>query len=142
MARILIVDDEASLAEVLGMFLRDCGHSVRTAVSAKRAMRTGSVFHPDVLIADFCLLDDVDGGQLARALREVNPELHVILITGLLIEEVRDSVADISEIRLLGKPLDLDDVERQVNELVGNEPAPSRRQRPTNGRLASSGKQS
>jgi len=104
--------------EVLGLFLSDRGHKVRTALTVKRALRVGRVFRPQILIADFCLLDDQDGGELARALREMNPELHVILITGMLIDEVRDAVADIRALRLLPKPLELDDIERHVSELV------------------------
>ena len=128
MAKILIVDDETSLAEVLGLFLSDCGHLVRTAPTAKRALRLGRMFRPDVLIADFCLLDDQDGGQVARALRAEDPSLHVILITGLLVDEVHDSVADIPNLRLLGKPLDLDDVQRHVLELIApTSPVPRQR---------------
>jgi DNA-binding response OmpR family regulator len=136
MARVLIVDDEASLAEVLGLFLRDCGHRVRIALTAKRALRTSGVFRPDLLIVDYCLHDDMDGAELARGMRASNPELHVILITGMLVDEVRDAVADIPRLRLLGKPLELGDIELLVNELTSA--APSRRRRQANGGAARS----
>jgi len=136
MAKILIVDDETSLAEVLGLFLQDCGHRVRIEVTAKRALRASGVFRPDVLIVDYCLHDDLNGAELARKLLASNAQLHVILITAMLVDEVRDAVEDIPRLRLLGKPLELDDIEHVVNELTSA--APPRRRRPTNGGVASS----
>jgi two-component system OmpR family response regulator len=85
--RVLVVDDEPSLAEVLGSVLRHEGWDVRVAGTGSAAARVGREFQPDAVVLDV-MLPDFDGFEVLRRLRAGNPHVCVLFLTA------RDSVED------------------------------------------------
>lgn len=85
--RVLVVDDEPTLTELLAMALRYEGWQVRVAGDGMTAMRLAREFAPDVVVLDV-MLPDVDGLQVLRKLRGTMPELPVLFLTA------RDAVED------------------------------------------------
>ena len=66
--RVLVVDDEASLSELLSMALRYEGWDVRTAADGATAVRTAREMRPDAVVLDV-MLPDFDGLEVLRRLR-------------------------------------------------------------------------
>jgi two-component system OmpR family response regulator len=85
--RVLVVDDEPSLAELLASVLRYEGWEVRTAADGHTALRVARDFHPDAVILDV-MLPDLGGLEVLRKLRQDQPSLCVLFLTA------RDSVED------------------------------------------------
>jgi len=85
--RVLVVDDEPNLAEVLSSVLRHEGWDVQSAGTGVSAVRIGRDFHPDAVVLDM-MLPDFDGLEVMRRLREENPRVGVLFLTA------RDSVED------------------------------------------------
>lgn len=85
--RVLVVDDEPTLTDLLSMALRYEGWQVRSAENGTAAMRVAREFAPDVVVLDV-MLPDVDGLDVLRKLRASMPELPVLFLTA------RDSVED------------------------------------------------
>ena len=85
--RVLVVDDEPNLAEVMSSVLRHEGWDVRSAGTGLTAVRTGREFKPDAIVLDM-MLPDFDGLEVMRRLREDNPRVAVLFLTA------RDSVED------------------------------------------------
>src|SRR5450759_2241727 len=85
--RVLVVDDEPNLAEVLSSVLRHEAWDVRTAGTALSAVRTGREFRPDAMVLDM-MLPDFDGIEVMRRLRADNPRVSVLFLTA------RDSVEE------------------------------------------------
>jgi len=85
--RVLVVDDEPNLAEVLSSVLRHEGWDVRTAGTGLSAVRTGREFRPDAIVLDM-MLPDFDGIEVMRRLRADNPRVSVLFLTA------RDSVEE------------------------------------------------
>ena len=85
--RVLVVDDEPNLAEVLSSVLRHEGWDVRSAGTGISAVRAGKEFRPDAIVLDM-MLPDFDGLEVMRRLREDNPRVAVLFLTA------RDSVED------------------------------------------------
>jgi two-component system OmpR family response regulator len=85
--RVLVVDDEPNLAEVLSSVLRHEGWDVQSAGTGISAVRTGREFRPDAVVLDM-MLPDFDGLEVMRRLREDNPRVGVLFLTA------RDSVED------------------------------------------------
>ena len=85
--RVLVVDDEPNLAEVLSSVLRHEGWDVRSAGTGVSAVRAGKEFRPDAIVLDM-MLPDFDGLEVMRRLREDNPRVAVLFLTA------RDSVED------------------------------------------------
>ncbi|MCW2945255.1 MAG: DNA-binding response regulator [Actinoallomurus sp.] len=85
--RVLVVDDEPSLAEVLAGVLRFEGWEVLTAGDGADAIRAGREFQPDAVLLDV-MLPDLGGLDVLRRLRADNPSVCVLFLTA------RDSVED------------------------------------------------
>ena len=85
--RVLVVDDEPSLAELLSSVLRYEGWSVKTAGSGVEAVRSGRDFRPDAVVLDI-MLPDFDGVEVMRRLRAELPDVCVLFLTA------RDAVED------------------------------------------------
>src|ERR1035437_322780 len=78
--RVLVVDDEPNLAEVLSSVLRHEGWDVQSAGTGIGAVRTGREFRPDAVVLDM-MLPDFDGLEVMRRLREDNPKEGVLFLT-------------------------------------------------------------
>jgi two-component system, OmpR family, response regulator len=119
MARILVVDDEPVCTYFLSCALGDEGHEVRTSLRGDEAIAIGREFRPDILISDWMLKDQYDGLDVGRALTEDNPDLKVIFITGLAEETLRDKANGFSFLKILEKPVDLDEMITLVKVATG-----------------------
>ncbi|NEB19542.1 response regulator transcription factor [Streptomyces coelicoflavus] len=85
--RVLVVDDEPDLAEVVTGALRYEGWDVRAAASADAAVREARAFRPDAVVLDI-MLPDRDGLSVLRDLRAEQPHVCVLFLTA------RDAVED------------------------------------------------
>jgi two-component system OmpR family response regulator len=86
-ARILVVDDEPTLTDLLSMALRYEGCEVRTAATGHSAVRAAKEFQPDAVVLDV-MLPDLDGFEVLRRLRGTTPDVPVLFLTA------RDAVED------------------------------------------------
>ena len=91
--RALVVDDEESLADLVGMSLRYEGWDVKTAHSVSEAMNHVKTFVPDIAVLDI-MLPDGDGLSLMKSLRGVYAELPVLFLTAK--DAVDDRVAGLT----------------------------------------------
>ena len=85
--RVLTVDDEPSLIELLSMAMRYEGWEVHTAQSGSDAVRVARESQPDVIVLDM-MLPDFDGTEVMRRIRAEQPDVPVIFLTA------KDAVSD------------------------------------------------
>jgi two-component system, OmpR family, response regulator len=85
--RVLVVDDEPALAELLSMALRYEGWEVRSEGDGMSAVRAARDFRPDAVVLDI-MLPDIDGLEVLRRMRGEAPEVPVLFLTA------KDSVED------------------------------------------------
>src|SRR6202451_4166271 len=85
--RVLVVDDEPSLAELLSSVLRYEGWDIRTAADGTSAVREAREFQPDAIVLDI-MLPDFDGLEVMRRVRAALPNVCVLFLTA------RDAVQD------------------------------------------------
>ena len=79
--RVLAIDDEPSMTEWLKILLEHSGFEVRTALIGTRGEEIFRTWRPDAVVTDM-MLPDVDGIELVRRFKQVDPEAEVIVITG------------------------------------------------------------
>jgi DNA-binding NtrC family response regulator len=79
-ARLLIVDDEPDMVENCARILGRAGYDCLTATDPRRALGMLESDRPDLLITDI-KMPDVDGMELLRHARELDPAMPVIMIT-------------------------------------------------------------
>lgn len=80
MARLLLIDDDSSLLEVLTLAFEDAGHAVQTALDGAAGMRALDAGGIEVVISDVNM-PLVDGFALCRRLRQSGNEVPFILLT-------------------------------------------------------------
>ncbi len=85
--RVLVVDDEPTLSELVGLALRYEGWQVRTAADGMSAIAAARDFKPDLVVLDV-MLPDVDGLEVLRRLRADIERMPVLFLTA------RDDVSD------------------------------------------------
>jgi two-component system OmpR family response regulator len=91
--KVLVVDDEATLADVVSMALRYEGWETRTAGSGRDAVRIAREFRPDIAVLDV-MLPDMDGLEVLRRLRAESAELPVLFLTAK--DAVEDRIAGLT----------------------------------------------
>ena len=115
--RVLVVDDEANLTELLGMALRYEGWEVRAAGTGMDAVRAAREFDPDAVVLDM-MLPDFDGLQVLRKLRAESPELPVLFLTAK--DSVEDRVAGLTAggDDYVTKPFSIEELVARLRALV------------------------
>ena len=78
--RVLVVDDELNIRELVEVALRFHGFTVTTAATGKEALRQAAADQPDLVVLDV-MLPDLDGFDVCRKLRADGNEVPVIFLT-------------------------------------------------------------
>jgi two-component system OmpR family response regulator len=115
--RVLVVDDEATLAELLSMALRYEGWEVRTAGDGQGALRVAREFRPDAVVLDV-MLPDMGGLEVLRRLRGETPDVPVLFLTAR--DAVEDRVAGLTAggDDYVTKPFSLEEVVARLRGLM------------------------
>ncbi|HEY1627724.1 MAG TPA: response regulator transcription factor [Streptosporangiaceae bacterium] len=115
--RVLVVDDEPSLAELLSSVLRYEGWEVRTAASGADAVRIARDFKPDAVVLDI-MLPDFNGLEVLRRMRADIPHVCVLFLTAK--DAVEDRVAGITAggDDYVTKPFSLEEVLARLRGLL------------------------
>ncbi|MGK4188356.1 response regulator transcription factor [Rothia koreensis] len=115
--RALVVDDEAMLAELVGVGLRMIGWDVRQAGDGPTALDTARRFLPDVLVLDI-MMPGFDGLEVLSRIRRTQPEVPCLFLTA------KDAVDDRIEGLAAGaddyvtKPFSMEEVMIRLHRLV------------------------
>ncbi len=118
--RILVVDDDYFISDLLMQHLTEQGYAVDVAINA-RAMGRHLELHPPDLITLDIMLPGMDGSEIGHLLR-VNPATARIPI--LVISADRRIARKAESVRADGwiaKPFDLEDVVNKIEEILGRE---------------------
>ncbi|GAA4410614.1 response regulator transcription factor [Fodinibacter luteus] len=115
--RVLVVDDEPNLTELLSMALRYEGWEVRAAANGLAAVRSAKEFGPDVVVLDM-MLPDVDGLEVLRRMRRDDPNVPVLFLTAK--DAVEDRVAGLTAggDDYVTKPFSLEEVVARLRALM------------------------
>ncbi|GBE64170.1 DNA-binding response regulator [Mycobacterium sp. MFM001] len=114
---VLVVDDEAVLAEMVSMALRYEGWNIATAGDGTSALEAARKQRPDVVVLDV-MLPDMSGLDVLRKLREHNPQLPVLLLTAK--DAVEDRIAGLTAggDDYVTKPFSLEEVVLRLRALL------------------------
>jgi DNA-binding NtrC family response regulator len=103
--KVLVVDDEPAIREVLEMILQEWGYEVRLASDGAEAKEMVETYDPDIVISDV-VMPQLSGLDLLRCLKAGNPNRPVILVTAhasidLAVESMKQGAQD-----FITKPMD------------------------------------
>jgi CheY-like chemotaxis protein len=110
LARVLIVDDEHTIAETLAEIISSSGYEATVAYSGEEAARKAAVGCPDILLTDV-LMPGMNGFELALKVKRSCPRCRLLLFSGqaataLLAQQFADTFTRLEyRFELLPKPL-------------------------------------
>ena len=115
-ARILVVDDEPNIAELLSAALTFEGYQVGVAATGAEALEQVRVFRPHLVMLDV-MLPDFDGNEVCRRLRNQGEQVPIMFLTA------RDSVQDKVEGLSMGddyvtKPFSIEELTARVGAIL------------------------
>jgi two-component system OmpR family response regulator len=116
-ARLLVVDDEPNIVELLSASLRYAGFEVATAQTGAEALRVARSFRPDLLVLDV-MMPDMDGFDVVRRLSGEGARIPVLFLTA------RDATEDkVTGLTLGGddyvtKPFSLEEVIARIRAVI------------------------
>ena len=115
--RVLVVDDEQNLTELLSMALRYEGWQVRSAGTGADAVRAAREFQPDAVVLDM-MLPDFDGMEVLRRMRADDGNVPVLFLTAR--DAVEDRVAGLAAggDDYVTKPFSLEEVVARLRALM------------------------
>jgi two-component system OmpR family response regulator len=115
--RVLVVDDESTLTELLSMALRYEGWDVRSAPDGRTAVRLARTFRPDAVVLDM-MLPDMNGLDVLRRLRAEVVDVPVLFLTAK--DAVEDRVAGLTAggDDYVTKPFSLEEVVARLRGLM------------------------
>ncbi len=97
---ILVVDDELEVALALQSMLEEFGYVASIATDAGQAIRSLGMHRPGLMLTDVAMPGTMNGVMLAREVRQIHPDLPILLITGNPV-----AADEASEFPLLQKPI-------------------------------------
>lgn len=105
MTRVLIIDDETEVLRNVGEMLEMEGYEVSIAVNGREGISQAAANSPDLVICDIAM-PYLDGFEVVHALRNspLNPNVPVIMITGLRDQRIIDQIRVIGANAALTKP--------------------------------------
>ncbi|HEY3237921.1 MAG TPA: response regulator, partial [Acidimicrobiia bacterium] len=116
-ARVLVVDDEANITDLVGTALRYVGFEVATAATGREALERARAFRPELIVLDV-MLPDLDGFEVTRRLRGEGFRIPVLFLTA------RDATEDkVAGLTLGGddyvtKPFSLEELVARVRAVL------------------------
>jgi two-component system OmpR family response regulator len=116
-SKLLVVDDEPSLQDIVATSMRFLGYDVTVASTGRDAVRAATEQRPDLIILDI-MLPDFDGLEVLRRIRQESPHVCVLFLTAK--DAVDDRVAGITAggDDYVTKPFSLEEVLARLRGLL------------------------
>ena len=118
--RVLVVEDDEEIADVLRRSLRQEGHEVRTAVDGEEALTAARDFVPDMVVLDLGL-PKLDGVEVCRRLRS-DSDVPILILTARVETEDRVRGLDAGADDYLVKPFERDELLARLRALMRRRP--------------------
>jgi DNA-binding NtrC family response regulator len=111
--RVLLVDDEEEYLEIMSERMRARDIEVTTSTSAREALDMIATESFDAVIMDF-MMPEMNGIEALKAIKEKNPEMQIILLTGHATVEKTVEAMKAGAMDLIEKPADLDALSEKI----------------------------
>ena len=116
--KILVIDDEAQIRELVGDILVSRGFtSVTSVATGKAGIETAASIKPDLVLLDLTLAD-MPGEEVQAAILRANPAARFLIVTGHMLDIGRDS-ADASVRGILQKPFSPQELFKAIDKAMG-----------------------
>ena len=121
--KILVVDDEEDLLDLIGKSLSAKGYEVTTVTTAREAMAKARTISPDLILIDI-ILPDMEGPEAIRTLGEdpLTANIPAIFLSGIVAREQEEGASDIRVgnrlFKALSKPFTAQELMTEVRKAI------------------------
>lgn len=119
MAKILFIDDDQSIQEIVSLYLENAGHSAQSALTGPEGIKRAALDHPDLILLDIAM-PEMDGGAIMNALKAEpsTADIPVIILTVHDREDMPKSLNQQDFVGYLQKPIAMKTLQDAVNEAL------------------------
>jgi len=122
MAKVLIIDDEPGILQVMKKLCERMGHETQAYQSGKEGAAALAKDAPDVLIVDL-RIGDMNGLHIIQRCHQDYPNMAIIMVTGYGSVETAVEAMKLGAFDYITKPFELDDLQRTINRALAQEKA-------------------
>ncbi len=124
MAKIVIIDDDAPMLDLMAMVVRKMGHEAFAYQTGREGLSAIPALRPTVAIVDL-RIGDMDGLEIIEKCGKDHPDLSVVMVTGFGTVETAVKAMKLGAFDYLTKPFELEDLQRTINRaLAGSNDLP------------------
>jgi DNA-binding response OmpR family regulator len=118
--RVLVVDDEPSIRDILERSLTIGGYQVCVADDGKSAIEACKNFSPHVMLLDM-VLPDLGGMDILRKIREMDSSVKVVMVSGMQDLQIARDAKLLGAVDFITKPFDLRTLDSFIKGIMSNE---------------------
>lgn len=117
--RLLVVEDDLELGELLAIVLEDCGYQIKLCPTGSSAMEVLERFKPDAVLTDMNL-PDATGPEVISELLSHKPELPVLAMSAANTEQSRSAAREAGALSYILKPFDFSELDRELERYISH----------------------
>ncbi|HUS37218.1 MAG TPA: response regulator [Verrucomicrobiae bacterium] len=115
--KILVVDDSGLSRRLVKQYVEELGHTVEEAMDGPQALERYVLNRHDVVILDM-VMHGMYGVEVLTKLRELNPELRVIVLTADIQKTTREQVKAAGAVAMINKPIKREELGAVLNSVL------------------------
>jgi DNA-binding NtrC family response regulator len=115
--RVLVVDDDSTMAKFLSSYLARRDFEVSTASTGEEAIRVFRVYDPSLVLLDVSI-PGMDGMDTLERIKQIKPEVSVIMVSGQSSPELIFRASKLGADDYIAKPFEPRDLDQRINKLI------------------------
>jgi DNA-binding response OmpR family regulator len=113
-ARILVIDDDPEVVELLTSYLREEGYGVSGALTIDEGIKLVTLSRPELVLLDILLPGGMNGIEVLKRIRSIDPTIKVIMVTGSRDPLLAREALELGALAYVDKPFDFAYLKRVV----------------------------
>lgn len=115
--RLLILDDDKYILDVMNEVFMDEGYNVKTIEDGDNIMNDIAEYQPDIILLDY-ILHGINGGEICHQIKTNAETAHIPVVIVTAYSKVINSLGHYGCDSFISKPFEIADIVQQVNELL------------------------
>ena len=112
--RVLVIDDNPEMVDILVTLLGEEGYRVQSALSSDEGLKLFIQFRPDIVLLDITLAGDMNGVDVLKRMRSIEPTARVLMVSGAADLTLAREALELGALAYIDKPFDLAYLKRAV----------------------------
>ncbi len=113
-ARILVIDDDPEVVDLLASYLREEGYGVLGALTIDEGIKLVILSRPELVLLDILLPGGMNGIEVLKRIRSIDPTIKVIMVTGSRDPLLAREALELGALAYIDKPFDFAYLKRVV----------------------------